>query len=513
MNNMTYRSFAANRGANCKHVMRYQHYLIQRYRLLFGYIGAITALIGLILLVPLIVLPFYPEETAHASSFIVPGIPLIGIGYIIWRLFRPTQPTTLTLQEGAVIVIFTWAIAILAGTVPLMITSNLTFSQAVFEATSGWTTTGLSVVDVENSPAIILFYRSFIQLAGGAGFAIIALSAIAGSFSAGLVNAEGRTDQLAPHVRHSANIVLSIYTGYVVIGVVALRLAGMNWFDAVNHAFTALSTGGFSTRVASIGYWDSPLIEAVTIVLMLLGTINFVVAYTLLRRKIRAGLRSGELHLLAALLIVGFTLMLLFVTTGLYPTAEKAIRVAIFESASALTTTGFATVDYRTFPPFAWLILILFMIIGGGTGSTAGGMKQFRVYVIYKAVVWEIKKAFLPRHALNDPAIWQGESRSLLTDRQVRQTAVFIGLYLFLLVVGSGLMMIYGYSMQDSLFEFASSLGTVGLSVGVTSPDMPVPLLWIQSAGMLLGRLEIFSVLIGILKLVSDGKSLITKSA
>lgn len=488
--------------------MRYQRYLQDRYRLLVGYTGGISAMIGLLMLVPLVVIPFYPSEVDHAGSFLLSGLPVFIAGLTVWRLFRPDGMPNLSFQEGAVIVVFTWIIAILIGTIPLMMISNLSFSQAIFESTSGWTTTGLSVVDVTEAPRIILFYRSFIQLAGGAGFAIIALSAIAGSFSAGLVGAEGRTDQLAPHVRHSANIVLTIYSGYVVLGTIALRLAGMDWFDAVNHAFTALSTGGFSTRVESIGYWDSPAVEAVVLVLMLLGTINFVVAYTFLRGKFRTGLRSGELHLLVLLLVVGFGLLVLFVTTSLYPSVEKSVRVALFETTSAITTTGFATVDYRPWPPFGWLILIIFMLIGGGTGSTAGGMKQLRVYTIYKAIIWEIRKAFLPRHALNEPAIWQGENRRLLTDQQVRQTAVFIGIYLFLFLTGSGAMMIYGYSMQESFFEFASTLGTVGLSVGVTSAEMPTPLLWIQSVGMLFGRLEIFTVIIGGAKLALDARTL-----
>lgn len=489
--------------------MRYQRYLQDRYRLLLGYVGGISAVIGALMLVPLLVIPFYPEESIYAGSFLIAGIPLLVSGLTIWRFLQPKEFPNLILQEGAVIVVFTWIVAILVGTVPLILVSKLTFPQAVFESTSGWTTTGLSVVDVTEAPKIILFFRSFIQLAGGAGFAIIALSAIAGSFSAGLPGAEGRTEQLAPHVRHSANIVLSIYSGYVILGSVALRIAGMSWFDAINHAFTALSTGGFSTRLQSIGYWDSPLVEAVTLFLMLLGTINFVIAYTLLRGKFRTGLRSGELHILAVLVIAGFALLLLFVTTSLYPTAEKAVRVALFESISAITTTGFATVDYRPWPPFGWLILILFMLIGGGTGSTAGGIKQLRIYIISKAIVWEIKKSFMPRHVLNEPAIWQGENRSLLTDRQVRQSAVFIGLYLFLFLIGSGSMMLYDYSMHESFFEFASTLGTVGLSVGVTSPDMPTPLFWIQSAGMLFGRLEIFTVIVGLIKLANDSRTLI----
>ncbi len=491
--------------------MRYQSYLRERYYLLMGYTGGISAVIGLLMLAPLLIIPFYPDEASHAGSFLIAGLPLLVAGILIWRFLKPKGMPNLSIQEGAVIVIFTWIIAILAGTIPFMAAGGLNFSQAVFEATSGWTTTGLSVVNIDEAPRIILFFRSFIQLAGGAGFAIIALSAIAGPFSAGLIGAEGRTDQLAPHMRQSANIVLTIYGGYVVIGIIALRFAGMDWFDAINHSFTALATGGFSTQTESIGYWDSAAIEGVIVILMLLGATNFGIAYIFLQGRFRVSLRSGELHSMVILLTAGIGLLLLSVTLNLYPTIDKSLRVAIFEATSAITGTGFATVGYLSWSPFGWLVLIILMTLGGGTGSTAGGLKQLRIYIMYKAIRWEIRKAFLPRHTLNEPAIWQGENRSLLTDQEVRRIAVFICSYLILLLVGSGTLMLYGYSMQDSLFEFASTLGTVGLSIGITGPDMPASLLWIQSMGMVLGRLEIFTVIIGGIKLMMDFKTLAVK--
>ena len=489
--------------------MRHEIYLRQRYRAFLGYAGGVSAIIGLLYFVPLLVIPFYPEEIVYAGGFLLVGFPLILIGTLAWRWLTPRQPLSLTIQEGSVVVILAWIGAVLTGSLPFMSVNELSFSQALFESASGWTTTGLSVVDVTGSPRIILLFRSMLQLAGGAGFAIIALSAVSGSFSAGLVSAEGRTDQLAPHVRRSANIVLTIYSGYVLVGCLALRLAGMGWFDAINHAFTALSTGGFSTRPESIGYWDNPAIEAVTLVLMILGTINFFVAYTFLSGKIRVGLRSGELRLLFVVLVGSAVIAFAFVTGALYTSAEKSIRVAIFETTSALTTTGFSTVSYQTWPDFGWTVLITLMLIGGGTGSTAGGIKQLRIYILYKAIIWEVRSAFMPQHMVNEPAIWHGERRELLSDRQVRRVALFTGIYLAVFLIGSTLMMLYGYSMRDSLFEFASTVGTVGLSVGVTSPNMPVPLLWFQSLGMILGRLEFFTVIIGLIKLFKDVTCLI----
>ncbi len=488
--------------------MRQETYLRARYRALISYTGALMAVIGALHLIPLIVLVFYPEEAPLAHGFLIAALPLIVIGMIIWRLFTPREALSLTVQEGSVIVVIIWVLASAVGAIPFLALTELTFTQAFFESTSGWTTTGLSVVDVTATPKILLFFRSFIQLAGGAGFAIIALSAAAGSFGTGLVAAEGRTDQLAPHVRYSASIVLRIYLGYIAFGVLALKAAGMGWFDAVNHAFTAVATGGFSTKPESIGHWDNPVIEAVTMLLMTLGAINFFIAYTFLQRKFRAVWRSGELRLMTTLLLGCGALLVAIVTLNVYPTLEKAVRVAAFESVSALSGAGLTITNYSGWLDFGLLLLILLMVTGGGAGSTSGGIKLIRIYILYKAIVWEVRRAFMPRHMINEPAIWQGEKRELLNDRQVRQSALFIGMYIAVLLGGTAVMAAYGYGLNESLFEFASTLGTVGLSVGVTRPDMPPLLMWVQSAGMLLGRLEIFAVIIGVLKLLTDARTL-----
>jgi len=297
--------------------VRYHDYLRQRYRHILGDIGAIWVIIGLLILSPLLALPFYWSESALAPAFLWPGLALILLGLTLRLRLPRDDEFSLTVPEGAVIVVLTWVVAIVVGATPFMLSLGLTFTQAVFEATSGWTTTGLSVIDVEAVSPILLLYRSIIQLAGGAGFAIIMLAALTGPAGMGLSSAEGREEQLEPNVRHSASLVLRLYFAYVVFGVLALRIAGMNWFDAINHAFAALSTGGFSTHAASIGYWDSAPVEIVTIVLMLLGTINFLVAYAVVRGRWSALWRTSEVQFLAFLLAVSIPTLLFGVTLHL----------------------------------------------------------------------------------------------------------------------------------------------------------------------------------------------------
>jgi trk system potassium uptake protein TrkH len=419
----------------------------------------------------------------------------------------PAQ-ATLTYHEGAVIVVLAWTVALVMGSAPFVWALELTPLQALFESTSGWTTTGLSVVNVLEAPRLILFYRSTLQLAGGAGLAIIALSALAGPTGPGISLAEGR-EQLVPHVRRSASLVLSIYGGYIVVGTVALILVGMEWFDAVNHAFAALSTGGFSTRPESIGYWDSPLIEALIIVLMILGTLNFLTAYTFLRGNWRAVLRNGEIHLMALFIPICALSLFLIVSGGLYPTLGKGLRVAIFETVTALSTTGFNTIDYRDWPGFGWLVLIVLMLIGGGTGSTAGAIKQFRIYVLYRALRWEIRRMFLPKNVVTESDVWIGETRQFLNDARIRQIALFVFIYIATFFAGSAIIAAHGYTLQESIFEFASSIGTIGLSVGVTALDAPAGVMITQIVGMILGRLEFFTVIVGLGKLIADLRQIV----
>lgn len=483
---------------------RYRDYLKTRYRLLLGYVGGIWAIIGLAILAPLLILPFYPDDVRYAPGLLISGLPLLVLGVFLRRRYRNVQQEGLNLQEGMVVILVAWLVAIVAGAIPFMFESDLNFTQAVFEATSGWTTTGLSVVDVTQTPHLILLYRSVMQLIGGAGFAIIVLSAIAGPTGSGVSVAEGRDDQLVPHVRQSAELVLGIYIVYAVGGIIALMVAGMDWFDAINHAFAAISTGGFSTRPESIGYYNNVAVEAVIIVLMLLGTLNYLTAYVLLRGKFGPVLRNGEIRLMGVLLPVAILLLLLITLPPLYADFGKQLRVAIFETTSALSTTGFSTVSYLNWGDFGWQILIMLMLIGGGSGSTAGGIKQFRIYVLCAALYWQIRRAFLPQGAVNKAFIWRGESRSVLNDEQVRRIALFVFFYMVFFFIGTTILVAHGYSLPQSLFEFASTTSTVGLSVGITSPEAPPLVLWTQILGMILGRLEYFAVVIGLIKLFGD---------
>jgi trk system potassium uptake protein TrkH len=220
--------------------------------------------------------------------------------------------------------------------------------------------------------------------------------------------------------------------------------------------------------------------------------------------NLKAAARDGEVQYTFVVGVLCIGLLLSGVTGSLYPTLGKSVRVAVFEVTSALTTTGFSTVFYTGWNSLGIGVLILLMLVGGGTYSTAGGLKQYRAYVLMKALLWEIRRSLLPSKVVEENCIWSGGRKSYIRDEHIRRIAVFTFLYFISFAVGTGIIAAYGYSLSDAAFEYASSQGTVGLSVGVTRADAPGGVLWVEILGMFLGRLEFLVVLTGVLRVGRD---------
>lgn len=478
-----------------------------------GYLGLIMYVMAVIMLVPLIMIAFVPSEARYAPTFVLTAALLGAIGFLLRFAFKLKEQAALDFNESSVVVFLTWAILSLAGTIPYMAISGMTFTQAVFDSISGWTTTGLSLLDIPKAPAIILFYRAWAQFVGGAGIAIIMLASLTGVGSQQIYSAEGKGTLIKPNVLASTRIVLKLYMGYFVLGTVAYLICGMRMFDAVVHCFAAISTGGFSNYVQSMGYFNSPAIEFISIVLMILGNLSFLMGYYIVKGKFRHMWRNGEVRVLTLSLLVSIPVLFLAVTSRIYSSASFAFRDACFEAVSALTTTGFSLVNY-TQPMWydsGVFILTLLMLVGGGTCSTAGGIKQYRIYMLYKSVLWHIKASLMPNHTVSKKYVWEGDLKSYPDASSFRRIANFVFLYLSIYVTGVIILALSTnpatgtpYSLRDAMFEFASSLGTVGLTIGVSSTSAPQHVIWVESIGMLLGRLEIYVVFLALIKLFRD---------
>ncbi|MBB6061822.1 trk system potassium uptake protein TrkH [Thermosipho japonicus] len=481
----------------------------EQYKLIIHNIGLVLMYYTIIILFPLVFNIFYPNELKNSYAFLLSAFLSFFIGYILFKATKDVSSTTVTVREGAVIVFFTWLFVVLIGSIPFILVENLTFSQAVFESTSGFTTTGLTMfTDVSKVSKLILVWRSLMQFIGGAGFALIMMGSVIGPKGFGLYHAEGRVDNIAPNIKRSARIITLIYITYAFLGTVLLDIVGMPLFDAFNHSLTALATGGFSVKNASIGEYNNLRVEIVTIILMFLGGTGFGVHYTLWKGNFKAFFKNGEPWLMLTTIFT-FSLIMAFNGIGkVFSTFSQGFRESLFQTTSALTGTGFSTVDLTN--PL-WInfglgmfILTSLMMAGGGMDSTAGGLKQYRIWVTIKVLLHSVKEFLLPSKSVTKISAWKGQNKNFITNEDIKEIFLVFSMYFFTFFVGSLILSSYGYNLTQSMFEFASAMNGVGLSSGITSPNMPLGAMWTLTIAMFTGRLEFLVVIYAIAKLIND---------
>lgn len=486
---------------------------ITGFPLLIGYIGVFMMIIGCIILLPLITILFYPQDAGEAKFFIIPGVISLLIGYLLYFNIRGKEKGKLQRNQDALIVVFCWILAIVISGLPFYLSGHYTFTQAIFEATSGWSTTGLSVVDVDHTSHLFLMHRSIILFFGGVGLVLIMLSALSDTYGLRLYNAEGHSDRLLPNLIKSARFILTIYLCYIIGGAILYIIAGMNVFDAIIHSIGALSTGGFSSHSESIAYFDSEWIELITIVLMILGNINFLAHLYLIRGKFKDFFQYCEIRFSFILIALATPAIAVIFVGVLNMPLSQAFRDAVFQVVSALTTTGFQTIpSFHNLPSAILLIMIVLQLIGGGIGSTAGGLKQYRVYVLCKGVYWKLKSMLFSNNVVHSHKIKKVNCKENLNQEELSQIGLYAFLYIMIFFLGTFVLCCFGYSIQDSMFDFSSALSTVGLSTGIMNAHAPTLVLWTGTIGMFFGRLEIYIIFLAAIRLGKDVKRKFVKS-
>jgi trk system potassium uptake protein TrkH len=314
-----------------------------------------------------------------------------------------------------------------------------------------------------------------------------------------LYNAEGHPDKLLPNLKKTAQTICLMYNGFLVIGTAAYVIAGMSLFDAVNHTMCSLSTGGFSTKLNSIGEYNSLPIEIITIIQMLIGTTNFAVLLLLTKRKWKQVFKVSEVRFMFLVLFITVPVTAFSLIRGMNMGVFEGLRRALFDVTSALSTTGYSSMSYTSWPPLAVSMLILTMLIGGGIGSTAGGIKLTRVYLMIRTALQNIRKRLSSPRNVETIYYFRAQGKAEIDSTLAADTTGFVTSYLFLYIIGTLLITVTANcSLTEAMFEFASALGTVGLSIGLTSPATGNATLVVEMLGMMLGRLEIFIVLIGV---------------
>jgi len=475
------------------------------YPLIINYLGIFAILIGIINLFPLIVLAFYPEEVDQALFFVIPGVITILLGLLINFFFRGADKGRFERHQDAILVVLIWILAIFASALPFILTGNYNLTQAVFETSSGYSTTGLTVVDVTVTPKIFLFFRSWLQFVGGIGLVLVLTAAISDKFGMRLYNTEGHSDKLVPNLIRSGRIIILIYVGYIFAGFILYMIFGMAPFDAINHAICAVATGGFSTQAGSIASYNSLAIEIVTMVLMILGGTNFLVHLMLLSGKFKNVFKHIEVQSFL-LMILAASVVSMFILVPFYGGSfSSALRYGSFQFISAISGTGYQTISsFNGLPSAFFGLLIIGMVLGAGMGSTAGGMKQYRVAFAFKSLYWSVKDQLFHKNIIRKHYVNKLGNKMVVDKDDISQNYAFLQFYLIVLIVGTLIFASFGFSLETALFEFASALGTVGLSVGITGYNAHPLILWTSTLGMFLGRLEFYVIFIAISKMFID---------
>lgn len=483
------------------------------YKIIFYFFGLLLLFNGGFMLLASLISLIYKDGISF--ELLLAGIAVLVIGIFVMLRTR-NHRKEMNKREGYIVVTFGWLVMALSGSLPYIITDTIpVFTDAFFETISGYTTTGATILnDIEILPKGILFWRSLTHWIGGMGIIVLAVAILPllgiGGMQLFAAEAPGPSaDKLHPRITDTAKRLWLIYVGYTVAETLFLSLAGMTFFDALNHSMCTLSTGGFSTKNASLAHWnDTPLIQYIVMVFMFLAGTNFVLSYFAFKGRVQKIIKDEEFKWYSRFIMI-FAIIATFIiyfradvsaSSIAHPMVlgelESAFRHGLFQVLAIITTTGFVTADFTLWTPFLVVFFFGLMFLGGSAGSTSGGVKVVRHLILIKNGFLEFRRTLHPHAVL--PVRYNKKS---VGGNIVFNVLAFFILYMLSFIIGA-----LGFSMLD--FDFtssiglaASSLGNVGPALGDFGPvnnyaELPSIGKWWSSFLMLLGRLELFTVLI-----------------
>ena len=483
------------------------------YKIIFHFFGLLLLFNGGFMLLSSLVSLIYKDGVTF--ELFLSGVVTLIVGVFVMVSTR-NHSKEMNKREGYIVVTFGWIVMALSGTLPYVFTESIPqFTNAFFETMSGYTTTGASILnDIESIPKGVLFWRSLTHWIGGMGIIVLAIAILPllgiGGMQLFAAEAPGPSaDKLHPRIKDTAKRLWLIYVSYTVAELILLKVAGMSFFDAINHALCTLSTGGFSTKNASIAHWNGqPIIQYIIIVFMFLAGTNFVLSYFAFKGKVQKIINDEEFKLYFKFIVI-FTLIAAVIIyfradisassiahPMVWGEAESAFRHGLFQVLAIITTTGFVTADYTMWTPFLIVFFFGLMFLGGSAGSTSGGVKVVRHLVLIKNGFLEFKRTLHPNAVL--PVRY---NKKAISGDIVFNILAFFILYMLSFIVGSLVFSMMQIDFESAIGLAASSLGNVGPALGDFGPvnnysALPNLGKWWCSFLMLIGRLELFTVLI-----------------
>ena len=461
-------------------------------------LGALWLFMAATLLAPAAWALYYKE--GDLLSFIVTIIITTAAGILAWKLTPGKQE--IGIRDGFAIVTFGWVTVAFLGALPAFFSGAIpSFTDAFFESMSGFTTTGASILtDIESLPHGVLFWRSMTHWLGGMGIIMLSLAILPllGIGGMQLYRAEVPgpvSDKLTPRIRQTAEILWGVYLLLSALETWLLMMGGMNFFEALCHTFGTMATGGFSTRTASIAAYN-PYIQWVIILFMIFAGTNFALHFRFLRGNFKAYHKDPEFRFFVTIMGGAVLILLLFNDPKLFDSVGGQLRHTIFQVVSITTTTGYGTHDFETWSSTSHLVLLTLMFIGGMGGSTGGGMKVMRIFILFKHARMELRQIIHPR------AIFPVRlGNKVISDEVVKNVVAFFLLYLIFFFLGAVVMTFFNLDLVSAIAASAACINNIGPGLGVVGPAnnyhvIPVLGKWILCGLMLIGRLEVYTVLV-----------------
>lgn len=483
-------------------------------KIIISFLGLTSMMNGVFMLFAVPFSIYYDEPEKWGILFA--GLTTITFGFILW-FFNRKAKKSLGKKEGYLIVTLGWLMLSFTGTLPYVFTGAIPeYTNAFFETISGYSTTGSSILtDIESMPKGILFWRSATHWIGGMGIIVLTVAILPllgiGGMQLFMAEAPGPSaDKMHPRITETAKRLWLIYFSLTFTEFFLLKIAGMTWFDAINHAMATMSTGGFSTKNASVAHWNgNPLIQYIITAFMFIAGTNFVLTYFSLKGRVRKAFRNEEFRYY----FFGIIFVTIAITGAIaffqdpnlqtsvnhpMPLGEKesAFRHALFQVTSIITTTGFVTADFTMWNSFATMIMFSLFFLGGSAGSTSGGVKIVRHVIMVKNSLLEFKKLLHPNAII--PVRYDG---SAIPKSIVFNILAFFVLYMAIFIISSVLLSFMGLDFESAIGATTSSLGNIGPAIGSVSPvdnfaHLSISAKWFCAFLMLIGRLELFTVLI-----------------
>ena len=469
------------------------------YKTVFYTLGTLQIVLGVFMLIPVIIQLIYSELD---SGFISASIITIVFG-ILFFLSNLDHDKNIDLPQAFILTALSWLSIAIFGSLPFIFSElSLSFTDAFFESMSGITTTGSTILtDINNAPKGILLWRAILQWLGGIGIILMAITLMPimniGGMQLFKISSNDNAEKILPKSKEVSLRLITIYSLLTFICAVFYKLFGMSYFDSLTHSMTTIATGGFSNYNESIGYFNSALIEINAIIFIILGSIPFIAYIKYLNGDKKIFYKDAQINFFIKTIIVSVIVIFIFLIFKNYDSSNFLLREVIFNVVSILTGTGYVTANYSDWGGFPIIFFLILMFIGGCAGSTACGLKIFRIHILYKFFVLQLKKYIYPRGVF---VLKYGDN--VLNEKFISSIISFVFLYIIIFFLITALLSVSGLDFITSISGAATAISNVGPGLGgMIGPNGNFSLLpdfskWVLSIGMILGRLELFAIIV-----------------